>query len=89
MANLTVEDKEYLQPEMVRGGKQYSSVNDDVVRPIDSFPTKLWWGAFSVALVLLTLLFVELGYLISAGIGIVGVNIPVGWGTFIINFVFW
>ena len=74
---------------MLRAGKNYSDVNADVARPLESFPTKLWYGAFAVALSLLALLGVEIAYLVAQGIGILGVNVPVGWGSFIVTFVFW
>lgn len=88
-ATYTEEELNELHPPLVEGGKVYRDVNDDIVRPMDTFPTKLWWGAFAVAAGLLTLLFVEIGYLIATGMGIVGVNVPVSWGSFIITFVFW
>ncbi|MBR32215.1 MAG: hydrogenase [Spirochaetaceae bacterium] len=75
--------------ELVQGNKSYSDVNQDITRPLDTFPEKWWWGAFAVALGLLTLLVVEIGYLIATGMGVVGVNVPVSWGSFIITFVFW
>ncbi len=88
-ATYTEEELNEMSPPLVEGGKVYGDVNDDIVRPMDTFPTKLWWGAFAISLVLLTLLFVEIGYLIATGMGIVGVNVPVSWGSFIITFVFW
>src|SRR5437899_7971416 len=35
------------------------------------------------------MLFYAIAYLLIAGIGIWGINIPVGWGFAIINFVWW
>ncbi|MCR9144952.1 MAG: polysulfide reductase NrfD [bacterium] len=87
--NYSEEELNEMSPPLVEGGKVYGDVNDDIVRPMDTFPTKLWWGAFGVSLAFLTLLFVEIGYLIATGMGIVGVNVPVSWGSFIITFVFW
>ncbi|MCB1326887.1 MAG: polysulfide reductase NrfD [Spirochaetales bacterium] len=89
MANLTETDKEYFKPTFVTGGKGYADVNEDVGRHTELFPTKLWWIGFVIALSLLGLLSFEIALLIGAGIGILGVNIPVGWGSFIITFVFW
>ena len=83
------EDKEYLKPTIVEKGKTYSDINRDVAHPLESFPTKLWWGAMAVSLSLFLLLGIEIGYLIASGIGILGVNVPVGWGSFIVTFVFW
>ncbi len=87
---LDPKDKDvYIDPELVKGDKSYSDVNTDVVRHVENFPTKLWWGAFFISTSLLLLLFVEISYLVTTGIGIVGVNVPVSWGSFIVNFVFW
>lgn len=89
MANLTAEQKEFLNPTLVQGGKTYKDVNNDVVKPVETFPSKLWWGGFAIALGLLGLLGAEIAYLVSTGIGIIGINTPVSWGSFIITFVFW
>ncbi len=88
MAN-PVSEKEYLSPTLVTGNKNYSAVTSDIARPVESFPTKIWWASFSVALSLCIMFFGEIGYLIAKGMGILGINVPVSWGSFIINFVFW
>jgi hypothetical protein len=28
-------------------GKPFAAMDDDVMRPIEAFPTKLWWGALA------------------------------------------
>jgi molybdopterin-containing oxidoreductase family membrane subunit len=89
MATLTKEDLHYLHPELVQGGKTYSNANTDITRPVESFPTKLWNIAFGVSLCVFLMYLFEAGNTIAQGMGLVGVNVPVGWGTFIINFVFW
>ncbi len=78
-----------IKPPLVTGDKVYKDVNDDVVAPIDAFPTKLWWIAFGISVGLLGLLGIEIGWLIANGMGVVGVNVPISWGSFIITFVFW
>src|SRR5437870_8654479 len=35
------------------------------------------------------LLFYAIGYLLLEGVGVWGINIPVGWGFAIVNFVWW
>ena len=84
-----VEDKEYINPTLIEKGKTFGDINEDIVKPIETFPTKLWWMAMGCSLSLFLLLGLEIGYLIATGIGILGVNVPVGWGSFIVNFVFW
>src|SRR5438093_4104280 len=48
-----------------------------------------WLLGFAVALALLGVLGIAVGTLLWVGIGIWGVNIPVGWGFAITNFVWW
>ena len=48
-----------------------------------------WIGFIAVALGLLGVLHMALGYLVMVGIGIFGTNQPVGWAFPIINFVWW
>src|SRR5579871_1776065 len=48
-----------------------------------------WILGFGVAFVLLMVLFYAVANLLVRGIGIWGVNIPVGWGFDIVNFVWW
>ena len=76
-------------PPLVEGNKSYRDVNEEVIRPIDSFPTRLWWGAMALSFSCFVLLIVELAYLAATGMGILGVNVPVSWGSFIVTFVFW
>ena len=78
-----------VQPALVTGGKTYRDLNEDVSRPIETFPTKIWWIAFSIAFALLLLFVFELAYLFGNGLGILGLNVPVSWGSFIVTFVFW
>lgn len=49
----------------------------------------VWWLAFLPACGLLLMLGVAIGYLLVKGVGIWGINIPVGWGFAIVNFVWW
>ena len=81
-------DLEVPEP-LVTGAKKWSDVDQDICMHAERFPTKRWWAAFAVALTLLGVLVVSLVTLLYAGMGIVGVNQPVGWGSFIVNFVFW
>ncbi|WP_036098122.1 NrfD/PsrC family molybdoenzyme membrane anchor subunit [Leptospira noguchii] len=77
-----------VQP-LVTGGKSVRDVTEDILRPVESFPTSLWWKAF---LLVLTITVVDLGiigYLTWEGLYILGINNPVAWGFFIVNFVFW
>lgn len=74
---------------LVLGDATFASVTADVVNPIFSPPPKVWYVVFGIALMLLALLGVSVGWLFWEGTGIWGLNNPVGWGWAIINFVFW
>jgi Ni/Fe-hydrogenase subunit HybB-like protein len=64
-------------------------LDDDIYRPLESFPTFRWWLALAATGSLATLFVVCLVITVGEGIGRWGVNQPVGWGFAIINFVFW
>jgi Ni/Fe-hydrogenase subunit HybB-like protein len=51
--------------------------------------SKGWIFGFSIAFSLLMLLNFTVGYLLVKGVGLWGINIPVGWGFAIVNFVWW
>jgi len=51
--------------------------------------SKGWVFGFAIAFSLLMLLNFTVGYLLIKGVGIWGINIPVGWGFAIVNFVWW
>src|ERR1700730_12975417 len=48
-----------------------------------------WFLGFGVAFMMTMMMLYAIGYLVLKGIGIWGVNIPVGWGFAIVNFVWW
>lgn len=74
---------------LVLGGLDCRGVTDTVTR-LNLRPTPTaWYIAFSIALTLLSLLLVCLGYLLTTGVGVWGNNNTVSWGFPIINFVFW
>lgn len=70
-------------------GKPYQQIDDDIMKPVEAFPTKLWWIAFGIAASALTMMVVLVGYSFVVGLGVLGINNPVGWGLYIVNFVFW
>jgi Ni/Fe-hydrogenase subunit HybB-like protein len=71
-------------------GYTFTTVTDKIASIALSRRTPAVWcvGAF-VGFVLTTVLFVSIGYLFLRGVGIWGINIPVGWGLAILNFVWW
>ncbi len=79
----------FIPEPLVTGAKRYLDVDTDIGVHVDSFPTRRWWIAFALALSALSMLGLGLATLFYAGEGVVGINHPVGWGSFIVNFVFW
>ncbi|MFH1466297.1 MAG: NrfD/PsrC family molybdoenzyme membrane anchor subunit [Pseudomonadota bacterium] len=52
-------------------------------------PPLAWWIALAGSLTLLGLFGVMIAYLLVTGVGVWGLNNPVGWGFAIVNLVFW
>lgn len=77
------------QEQLIAGDQTFSSVTEAISRVTEGKTPKLWYVAFSIAFSLTLLLLVAIGYLFYKGVGIWGLNIPVGWGWAIVNFVFW
>jgi len=84
------------QPELRRldpvlgPGHTYASVTDKIAAVVlTRRPSKGWILGFSVSFCLVMALFVSLAWLITKGVGIWGINIPIGWGFAIVNFVWW
>jgi molybdopterin-containing oxidoreductase family membrane subunit len=50
---------------------------------------KVWYIAFAISSTFTLILGAMVAYLISTGVGVWGLMIPVGWGWDITNFVFW
>jgi len=77
------------EPPLITGDQTFGSVTEKISRIAERKVSKLWYLAITVSGGLTLLLFVSIGYLVWEGIGVWGVNNPVGWGWAIINFVFW
>jgi len=87
---LTQEVREKLDlPDLVTGGKTTKDVTDDILQPTEAFPTSLWWKAFVIAATITVIDIGVIGYLFYEGLYILGINNPVSWGFFVVNFVFW
>jgi Ni/Fe-hydrogenase subunit HybB-like protein len=48
-----------------------------------------WFVGFAISFALLMMLMYAVTYLFVVGVGIWGINIPIGWGFAIVNFVWW
>jgi molybdopterin-containing oxidoreductase family membrane subunit len=75
---------------VIEPGHTFSSVTDKISSIVLTRPTSLGWVVgFALSFTLVMVLTVSLAWLIVKGVGIWGINIPVGWGFAIVNFVWW
>src|SRR5712671_3326665 len=71
-------------------GHDFASVTDKISAIVLSRKPPKWWIlGFAGAFALVMLLLFSITYLFAVGVGIWGIQIPVGWGFAIINFVWW
>src|SRR5712675_3217876 len=71
-------------------GHSYGSVTNKIASIVLTRPTSVGWLAgFSIAFTLMMVLMISVAWLITKGVGIWGINIPIGWGFAIVNFVWW
>jgi Ni/Fe-hydrogenase subunit HybB-like protein len=77
-------------PPVIAPGHTFGTVTDKISSIVLSraIPPE-WWIGFLIAFLLTNLLLLSVTYLFVKGIGIWGVDIPVGWGFAIVNFVWW
>src|ERR1700676_4317784 len=78
-----------LQEPILAPGYNYASVTDKISAIVLRRPPKWWILGFAGAFALVMLLLYSVTYLFAVGVGIWGIQIPVGWGFAIINFVWW
>jgi molybdopterin-containing oxidoreductase family membrane subunit len=71
-------------------GYTYGSVTDKISAIVLTQKTPLgWFVALSITFMFSAALVVAVTWAVVKGVGIWGINIPVGWGFAIINFVWW
>ncbi len=83
--------KQYEDPsDLIHSSVTSAEVTRDVLAPILSPPGKAWMFFTLAAFAFFSMFFVTtIAVQMCEGIGILGINSPVGWGTYITNFVFW
>ncbi|MEX2141488.1 MAG: NrfD/PsrC family molybdoenzyme membrane anchor subunit [Pirellulales bacterium] len=71
-------------------GHTFATVTDKISAIVLTRGTpRGWWLGFTAAFLIVMMMIYSIIYLLAVGVGIWGVNIPVGWGFAIINFVWW
>lgn len=75
---------------VIAPGQTYESVTDKISSIVLTPKIRLGWLAgLAISFSLMMILLYSVTILFAYGVGIFGVNIPVGWGFDIINFVWW
>jgi Ni/Fe-hydrogenase subunit HybB-like protein len=79
-----------VRPPLIGPGHDLGTVSDRIGGIVLQRHTPVFWVMiFAVAAMLVGILNAAIGYLFFKGTAIWGVNIPIGWGFAIINFVWW
>lgn len=80
-----IEEVPVLEP-----GHTYGSITDKISSMVLTRKTpRGWFIGFGIGFAVLMMLLTAISYLLLRGVGIWGIDIPVGWGFAIINFVWW
>jgi Ni/Fe-hydrogenase subunit HybB-like protein len=87
MASLRYESQ--VRNPLVTGAKSYHQVTEDIVRPIEAKPSRLWKIGFAISLVFLLFGVYSVYREVVYGIGEWNLNKTIGWGWDITNFVWW
>ena len=87
--DLSLSDDFHKEEPLVHGNLTFHDITEMVSVHTEKKTPMAWFAAFSVANILLMVLLLSIAYLFWNGIGVWGLNNPVGWGYAIVNFVFW
>ncbi len=82
-------DGSSLEPPLIEGNPSFHDITEMVASHSEKKTPFAWYPAFGFANLLLLILFTMIAYLVWNGVGVWGLNNPVGWGWAIVNFVFW
>jgi molybdopterin-containing oxidoreductase family membrane subunit len=75
---------------VIEPGHTFASVTDKISSIVLTRPTSFgWMVGFAISFSLVMILTISLAWLITKGVGIWGINVPIGWGFAIVNFVWW
>jgi Ni/Fe-hydrogenase subunit HybB-like protein len=70
-------------------GYTFGSVTDKISSIVLLGTPRGWYFGFFIAFALVMVLMFAVTYLLIMGVGIWGIDIPIGWGFAIVNFVWW
>lgn len=74
---------------LIWGKKTYKGITDDICNLLENIPGRNYFAAMLSANVLFAFYIFIMGSIAIVGMGLMGVNHPVAWGTDIVTFVFW
>jgi Ni/Fe-hydrogenase subunit HybB-like protein len=75
---------------VIEPGHTFATVTDKISSIVLTRPVSNGWlVGFGFCFLIVMIFLYAVGYLFARGVGIWGVNIPIGWGFAIVNFVWW
>ncbi len=84
-----VKEAEIREPLILGKDVDYHKITEEVCAPVEGKANKLWWGVFTLAVLIGLWGLGCITYTIGRGIGVWGLNTTVGWAWDITNFVWW
>ncbi|HYX23180.1 MAG TPA: hydrogenase, partial [Thermoanaerobaculia bacterium] len=89
MATLEDERAKPYRPPIVAPGYTTATVTDKISEVVLQRTPRWWYLGFGISFLIMMMFLVAVTWLFARGVGIWGVNQPVGWGFAIVNFVWW
>jgi Ni/Fe-hydrogenase subunit HybB-like protein len=77
------------KPAVIAAGHTPGTVTEKISSVVLRKMPRWWYAAFGISFAIVMLFLYAVTKLLFEGVGIWGINIPVGWGFDIINFVWW
>src|SRR5499427_5272116 len=75
---------------VIEPGHTFASVTDKISSIVLTHRTpRFWYVGFGLSFMLVLVLLFGIAYLLTMGVGVWGINVPVAWGFAIVNFVWW
>jgi Ni/Fe-hydrogenase subunit HybB-like protein len=75
---------------VIEPGHTFASVTDKISAIVLTQRTpRFWYVGFGLSFILVMVLLFGIAYLLTLGVGVWGINVPVAWGFAIVNFVWW
>ena len=81
--------KELERQPLVLNQRSLGWLSDQIAGVAEGKTPKWWWAAFIPSSMIMVVCFAMIIYLMSTGVGVWGLQIPVAWAWDITNFVFW